>query len=320
MSTSRFGKNVPKGVYAPVLTFFERNADQDLDLETYKKHVEFVAAAGVGIVCLGSMGEAVQLTHDERNLVVEAARSALDSNADLAKVPLIVGTGASSTRETIELTREAAERGADFAMVIAPGYFAGALNKVALKTYFCEVADNSPIPVILYNYPGVTGGIDMDSDLVAEIANASPNIVGIKLTCGSVGKLTRLTGLRSDFAVLGGFVDFLGPSLLANAAGGITGTANVAPRACLELYNLTQSGISGNAADLASAARLQTVVSNADWALQKVGISGTKYALEQVKGYGGEPRRPILPYAGDGDALMQSLREILSVEEGLSSR
>ncbi|GAA6010731.1 hypothetical protein JCM11491_002920 [Sporobolomyces phaffii] len=314
---SKFGNNVPHGVYAPLTTFFTDNKEQDLDFETYKRHVKFVASAGVGIVCLGSMGEAVQLTHSERNKVVEAARQALDSDAELSKVPLIVGTGASSTRETIELTREAAEKGADFAMVITPGYFAGALTKEALKAFFVDVAEASPIPVIMYNYPGVTGGIDMDSDLITDIAASSSNIVGIKLTCGSVGKLTRLTNLRPDFAVLGGFCDFLGPSLLASAAGGITGSANVVPKTCLRLYTLTRSGLSGNTSDLSEAIKLQSIVSRADWALQKVGISGTKYALDQLKGYGGKPRRPILEFKGDGHKLLESLKEILEVENKL---
>ncbi|GAA5907823.1 hypothetical protein JCM5296_005795 [Sporobolomyces johnsonii] len=336
--SSKFGKRVPHGVYAPLNTFYKSNKDQDLDLDTFKKHVQYVAGAGVGIVALGSMGEAVQLEHAERNQVVEAARSALDADPKLAKVPLIVGTGASSTRETIQLSKEAAERGADFCMVITPGYYAGAFSKEALKTYFLDVAEASPIPVIIYNCkllfhfskltgrltslltfpdPGVTGGIDLDSDIIAEIANASDNIAGIKLTCGSVGKLTRVTTLRDDFAVLGGFVDFLGPSMLANAAGGITGTANIAPKACLRLYTLTLSGLKGSQSDLAEAIKLQSIVSRADWALAKVGISGTKYALEQLRGYGGKPRRPLLEFKGDGDKLMESLKEILEVEKRL---
>lgn len=143
----REASTVPHGVYAPLTTFYKDNTDQDLDLETYKKHIKFVAGAGVGIVCLGSMGEAVQLTHEERNQVVAAAREALDSDDKLKMIPLIVGTGASSTKETIQLTKEAAERGADFAMVISPGYFAGAMSKEALKTFFVEVAEASPIPV-----------------------------------------------------------------------------------------------------------------------------------------------------------------------------
>ncbi|GAA5843599.1 hypothetical protein JCM11251_007127 [Rhodosporidiobolus azoricus] len=316
--STKFGRIVPRGVYAPVNTFYKDNKEQDLDVETFKKHVQYVAGAGVGIVALGSMGEAVQLTHSERNTLVSAAREALDSDPALAKIPLIVGTGASSTRETIELTKEAAERGADFAMVIAPGYFVGALGKDALKAFFVEVAEASPIPV----HPGAAAGIDMNSDLITEIAAAAPNVVGVKLTCGSVGKLTRLTTLREDFAVLGGFVDFLGPSLLANATGGITGTGNVAPKTCLKLYNDTVSSLSGSnsSVTVAEASRLQAIVSRADWALQKAGISGTKYALDRLRGYGGAPRRPILPYdvsEGKGDRLLEELREILEVEKSL---
>ncbi|GAA6013021.1 hypothetical protein JCM10207_008416 [Rhodosporidiobolus poonsookiae] len=322
MPPSKFGKTVPRGVYAPLNTFYKPNQAQDLDLDAFKKHVAFVAGAGVGVVALGSMGEAVQLTHSERNLVLRAARDALDADPALANIPLIAGTGASSTRETIELSKEAAEAGADFTMVIAPGYFAGALSKKALKTFFVEVAEASPIPVILYNYPGASAGIDMDSDLITEIAAASSNIVGIKLTCGSVGKLTRLTTLREDFAVLGGFIDFLGPSLLANAAGGITGTANVFPKSCLKLYTDTTAALSGSSgpAALSAATKSQSIVSGADWALQKVGISGTKWVLEQLEGRGGEPRRPILPFdagEGRGERLLAELKDIIKLEKSL---
>ncbi|KAG0658833.1 hypothetical protein C6P46_005579 [Rhodotorula mucilaginosa] len=318
-SASKFGRLVPKGVYAPLITPF--NADQSVNIDTFKRHVQYIASAGVGIVALGSMGESVHLTHSERNKVVVAAREALDADPSLKDVPLVVGTGACSTYETIQLTQEAAERGADFAMVIAPGYFAGALNPKALKQFFVDVAEASPIPIIVYNYPGASAGLDINSDLMTEIAAASANIAGCKLTCGSVGKLTRLTYLRDDFAVLGGFVDFLGPSLLAGAAGGITGTANVAPKTCLKLYKDTMAALSGDGSvSLASAQQLQGVVSRADWVLQKVGISGTKYALEQVKGYGGVPRRPLLPFDeadGKGQKLLEDLQEILAIEKKL---
>ncbi|GAA5943811.1 hypothetical protein JCM3775_000196 [Rhodotorula graminis] len=317
MTATKFGRFLPRGVYAPINTFF--HDDESLDLDTFKKHAHYVASAGVGLVALGSMGEAVHLSHSERNAVVTAAREALDADPALADIPLIVGTGACSTRETIELTKEAAERGANYAMVIAPGYFAGALGKPALKQFFVDVAEASPIPIIVYNYPGAASGIDIDSDLMTEIAAASKNIVGTKLTCGSVGKLSRLTTLRDDFAVLGGFVDFLAPSVFIGAAGGITGLANIAPKTCLKLYRDTVASLSGKV-DPAAAAELQGVVSRADWVLVKGGISGTKYALSQVRGYGGVPRRPILPFdagEGKGDKVVADLQEILKIENSL---
>jgi len=98
------------------------------------------------------MGEGLHLSHSERVDLIKATRGALD-DAGFTGVPIVIGTGAGSTRETVQLSKEAAEAGADYVIVIAPGYFAGALagNKKALKAFFAEVAEKSPIPVIVYN-------------------------------------------------------------------------------------------------------------------------------------------------------------------------
>ena len=92
------------------------------------------------------------LSHAERTTLIRAARRSLDA-AGLIHVPVIVGTGAGSTRETIELCKEAAEAGADYSIVIASGYFAGVLagNKAALKAFWTEISEKSPIPVMIYN-------------------------------------------------------------------------------------------------------------------------------------------------------------------------
>jgi 4-hydroxy-2-oxoglutarate aldolase len=98
------------------------------------------------------MGEAIHLSHAERVTLIKAARKALD-DAGCLEMPIISGTGAGSTRETIELCKKAAEAGSDYAIVIASGYFSGALanNKTALKNFWVEVSQNSPIPVMIYN-------------------------------------------------------------------------------------------------------------------------------------------------------------------------
>lgn len=122
------------------------------DLPSFEAHVVRTANAGVGPLIAGSMGEAIHLSHSERVKLIHAGRKALD-NAGLNYVPVIAGTGAGSTRETIELTNEAAAAGADYAIVIASGYFAGVLanNRAALKAFWVEVAEKSPIPVMIYN-------------------------------------------------------------------------------------------------------------------------------------------------------------------------
>lgn len=104
----------------------------------------------MGILVSGSMGEAHHLTPEERVILIHAAREALDS-VGLTTVPVIAGTGIGSTKGTIELTRQAAEAGADYSIVIASGYYAGGLNNESLTRFFLDVAAASPIPVIVYN-------------------------------------------------------------------------------------------------------------------------------------------------------------------------
>lgn len=137
----------------PYTASIARENDQGrLDLPSFKAHIVRVASAGVGPLIAGSMGEAIHLSHSERVTLVQAGRNALN-DAGYVDVPLIVGTGAGSTRETIELTKAAAAAGADYAIVIASGYFAGALSasRAALKDFFVEVSETSPIPVMIYN-------------------------------------------------------------------------------------------------------------------------------------------------------------------------
>ena len=121
-------------------------------MPTFTAHILRLAKAGVRPLLAGSMGEAHHISHSERITLVKACRQALDE-AGLVSVPIIAGTGAGSTRETIELCKEAASAGADYAIVIISGYFAGVLasNRTALKAFWTEVAAKSPIPVMIYN-------------------------------------------------------------------------------------------------------------------------------------------------------------------------
>ncbi|KAJ7940553.1 dihydrodipicolinate synthetase [Mycena leptocephala] len=304
---SSVSRPLKAGVFAPIPTFFLPDSE-DLDLSTFETHVVRIASAGVGPLIAGSMGEAIHLSHAERIALIRAARKALDA-AGFPTVPLIVGTGAASTRETIELTAEAAQAGADYAIVIASGYFAGALTSGALKAFWTEVAEKSPIPVIIYNYPGASGGIDLDSDLITDLAMECPNICGVKLTCGNVGKLTRIADAvsgtaftstyprknpKAPFLVLGGFIDFLTPSAFANGHGAITGLGNVSPYAIRKLFDLSEAART-DLNLLPEAQRLQGIIARADYTIAKTSIVGTKFLLEKLYGYGGTTRKPLPP-------------------------
>lgn len=308
------------GIFAPIPSFFLPESE-DLDIPSFENHVVRVATAGVGPVLAGSMGEAIHLSHEERVILIKTARKALD-HVGLLSVPIIAGIGAGSTRESIDLAHEAAAAGADYGIVITSGYFAGALagNKAALKAFFQEVSSKSPIPVMIYNYPGASGGINLDSDLITELAIECPNICGVKLTCGDVGKLTRVAATVSDptfsslyprtnknapFLVLGGFSDFLLPSAYSNGHGAITGLANVAPFAVVKLFELSEASIV-DPSFLPEAQRLQGIVGRADATIAKTSISGTKYLLQKLYGYGGHPRRPLPPIdVAAGEALWE---------------
>ncbi|KAI9064422.1 dihydrodipicolinate synthetase [Trametes sanguinea] len=325
------------GIYAPIPTFFAPETE-DLDLQAFSSHIIRLAKAGVRPLLSGSMGEAHHLSPAERVTLIKTARQALDE-AGFTNIPIIAGTGAGSTRETVKLSVEAANAGADYAIVICSGYFAGVLagNKKALKAFWTEVSEKSPIPIIIYNFPGASGGIDLDSDLITELAIESPNIAGVKLTCGNVGKLTRITATVSDpsftslhprknpyapFLVLGGFTDFVLPSAFVEAHGAITGLANVAPYAIAKLYELSEKS-KKDVTLLPEAQRLQGIVARADYTIAKTSIAGTKFLLEKLYGYGGNPRKPLPPIEPDaGAALWEHPHtvELVRLERELSGK
>lgn len=309
-----------KGVLVPLPCFF--TANEEVDYEAYSKHIRNVCIDGIIPVVSGSLGEAVHIDHDERRKLITTARQTLDYMGQ-KNVPIMAGVGALSTRESILLAKEAAEAGADYAIVIPPGYYAGAMSFDALKGYFQDIAAASPIPVFMYNFPAVSGGIDMSSDLIESIAGESPNVVGIKLTCGSVGKLGRLAqkfdGADKQFICLAGFIDFMLPTLIVGGKGAVTGVPNFAPKTCVKLWNLCEKTMT-QADLLRQTNRLHYLVSQADWEASKVGIAGMKALLSHINGYGPNPRRPLMPLdEAKAKAFIEcpAIVEILKYEDSL---
>jgi dihydrodipicolinate synthase/N-acetylneuraminate lyase len=138
----------------------------------------------------------------------------------------------------------------------------------------------------------VTNGIDLSSDQLLKLAK-HPNIVGVKLTCGNIGKMGRLVPEvdREEFAVFSGVADALLPSLAAGASGAIAGLCNLVPKTVVRAYELARAG--GEKRELA---KVQKLMADADAVVTKTGvIAGTKYGLEFFYGYGGQGRRPIQP-------------------------
>lgn len=309
------------GVYVPTLAFFDP-ATESLDLAATAAHALRLAAAGVaGLATQGSNGEAVHLSRRERSLVTRATRDALDAGGH-AYMPVIVGCGAQSTRECVELCREARDAGGDYALVLPPSYYASlhAAGGRTVLEFFRDVADASPVPLLIYNFPAAAGGIDLTSDQIIELAK-HPNVAGCKLTCGNTGKLNRIAAATraataadpgSGFMCLGGSADFLLQTLVGGGSGTIAGYANVAPKACVQLARLVDAG------DLAAARKLQAVVARGDWAAIRGGIVGTKSAMLSHFGYGGYARKPLpRPNKEEAGRWREAFEETVALERSL---
>ncbi|KAF6222808.1 hypothetical protein HO133_000858 [Letharia lupina] len=307
------------GIYCPTLTFFDPTTE-DLDLPTIAKHSVRLARAGlVGLVTLGSNGEAVHLSRSEKSAVTRTTRQALDE-AGYRDVPVICGAAEQSVRGTLELCREGAEAGADYVLLVPPSYYRAAMNEGQLEEYYNAVADESPVPVLLYNYPGAVAGIDMDSDFIIRVAQHS-NIVGTKFTCGNTGKLTRVASATdactpkkkgSGFMAFGGMADFTVQTWVSGGSGIVSGAANVMPKIVVEAWNLWTEGKTEDAM------KLQEVVSRGDWLLGKPGVPGTKAALQRFFGYGGYARKPLRRVGGaEVDSLAEKMKEVMDIENTL---
>jgi 4-hydroxy-2-oxoglutarate aldolase len=311
MSPSNCTRPLVPGVYVPTVAFFH-GPTEEVDVEAVEKHATFLSKSGIaGIVVQGSNGEAVHLDREERQLITKATRRALDA-AGAATMPVIVGAGAASTRESIQLCQDAATAGGDCVLVLPPGYYKTLLNNEALLGFFREIADASPLPLIIYNYPGAANGVDLSSDEIIALA-AHPNIAGVKLTCGNTGKLARVVaGSKSNFITLGGSCDFTLQTLIVGGHGVIAGTANILPRSCVRIMELYQAG------QIEEAQKVQAIVARADWVAIKGGFVAVKSALQSYYGYGALPRRPCLvPSSADVAALKQAFAEGIALENSL---
>ncbi|KAF1808205.1 dihydrodipicolinate synthase [Eremomyces bilateralis CBS 781.70] len=307
------------GIYVPTVTFF-KPITEDLDLETIASHAVRLAEAGVaGLTTQGSNGEAVHLSHRERDRVTIATRKSLD-DAGFGFMPIIVGCGSQSTRETIELCHEAQAAGGDYALVLPPAYYKGLFNQDSVMTFFRDVASASPIPILIYNYPGAVSGIDLSSDAIIELAK-HPNVVGCKLTCGNTGKLNRIAAATraatipeagSGFMCMGGSADFILQTFVGGGSGCIGGLANVAPKACVKLVQLYEEG------NFKEARKLQAIVARGDWAAIQGGLVGTKCAMQAHFGYGGFARKPLpKPTKDEVRRWREGFQELVDLEKSL---
>ena len=283
------------GIFPPIPTPF---INGNIAYDELAANIEKWSKAGLkGLVAMGSNGEYIYLSAEEKREFVEKV---VEITPDHMLV--IAGTGCESTQETIELTRDCAARGVHAALVVTPHYYGGRMNEAAMHAYFTAVADQTSIPILLYNVPKFTH-INMTAGLVAQLSR-HPNIIGIKDSTGNVIQLGEIANhVDADFNLLVGTAGALFGALTLGCVGGVLALANVAPQICVRIYQLVQEG------KFEEAKKLQLKMIPVNQAVTATyGVPGLKAAMDMLGYFGGDPRPPLLP---SSEKEKSEIREIL---------
>src|SRR5437660_2949090 len=273
-----------QGIFPPIATPFDHKGD--IYLSKIQHNVEkWNLTTLSGYVVMGSTGESVMLMPEEKYTVWEqVAKYAAPDKL------LIAGTGVESVRETVCLTNRAAEMGYKAAMVRTPHYYKNLVNRADAQTlYYRAVADQSRIPLIIYNWPQATG-VDIPVDAVVALSE-HPNVIAIKESSGNLEKVMQMIrGVKHDFQVLVGSAPTLWPSLLMGACGAILAYANAAPYSTIAIWEAYRQR------DDAAGMDWQNRIGRASALVTtKYGVPGLKYAMDLNGYYGGPPRLPLIP-------------------------
>ncbi|BCS35862.1 dihydrodipicolinate synthase family protein [Luteitalea sp. TBR-22] len=271
-----------RGVYPPLPTPF---TDDDLDEGLLRDTVAALMRSRLaGLLVLGTNGESFLIEPAEADRVVRVTRDAMPEGRRL-----LAGTGCDSTRATLEACRRAADNGADYALVRPPTSYTRFMTQDVLTAHYEHIADESPIPVLLYNQPQVFGA-ELAAPTVALLARHE-NVAGLKDSSGNVAHVNDVLARVPDgFSVLTGVAGIMYAALLSGTSGSIVALANVVPNLCVELYDSVMKG------ELHRALALQRAVAPLARAVTIThGVAGLKAAMT-IAGYpSSTPRLPLQP-------------------------
>ncbi|MDR0626492.1 MAG: dihydrodipicolinate synthase family protein [Bifidobacteriaceae bacterium] len=287
-----------RGIFVPAVTPFR--PDGALETDWLRANLVRLGRTGVaGYMCLGSNGEARSLT-DAESLAVAGA--AIEAKGDKC---LILGVGRESTDHTLAFIDQVAELpvGIDYLSVLTPSYFAQSMTATALEAHYLQIAEASPLPVLLYVAPAFANGVVLPPQSLATLAR-HPNIAGVKDTSRDMldSYLAAADG-RDDFAVMAGSVGNLRRCLEAGGSGGVVSAANYLPERCAEVYRLFAEGQVDAAWD-----ELDAVRELARASAGRFSVAGVKACMNILGWAGGVPRSPVLPVQGpELEALAKAL-------------
>ena len=288
-----------EGIFVPNVTPFDERGE--IQYEALADLVEFWLEAGVsGLVVNASTGEGPLLSREEKRVLIEFVKEKVDGRG-----MVIAGTGAIGTRETIELTRDARDLGADAALVTTPFFFKP--TEEELLDHFIALDAAVDLPFILYNVPKFTG-YTVAPRLVDRISRECANMVGIKDSNGSPGAMAENIRLFGDrVSVLSGAADMTLPTLGLGGRGAILAVANFIPEVCVGLHGAARRG------DLEEAGRSQQLVSYVNKVLvqEHPQVAAVKAALGLKGRAAGIPRRPLKPLTEDmRDNVLRDLQNV----------
>ena len=292
-----------RGIIPPVVTPF--TPDHELDLPRLRTGIDFQLDRGVhGIFVLGTTGEFYALDEAEKQAVVADAVRHVNRRR-----PVFAGTGAETTREVIRLTKMAEREGADGVSVITP-YFLKP-TQAELADHFRRVADSTSLPVVLYNNPATCGGLSIEAETVARLAEV-PNIVGIKDSSGDLQNTIEIirSTPRDKFSVLNGRDTLILAALTFGAQGAIPASANIAPAMCVEIYESFMKG------DHEAARVFQARLHPIRMAMTLgTGNGAIKEAMALLGRSAGPNRHPISPLSDEKKARLKAILDKAGVRE-----
>ncbi len=269
------------GIFAPVVTPF---ADGKPDLASLRLNLRSLAQTSLaGYVALGSNGEFRSLSSEQREQVLSVFAEEKQSKL------VIVGASAESPVEVQTRLRQLHERGFQFAALQPPSYFGRHVTQRAITRFYHEIADTTPVPLVLYNAPGFLNGVAISPATLSELAEHT-GIAGVKDSgpSGPFAYIARIDSWNARFAVLAGSATVLYPALHAGAAGGVVSLANVIPELCCELYELFRSAAYDRARGVHNRiVRLNSAISGT------FGVAGVKAAMSMMGYRGGDPAPPL---------------------------
>lgn len=281
------------GIIPPVATPMQVN--EDLDLPRLKWFLDHLIGQGVhGLFVLGTNSEFYALDEREKQEVIATAVAHVNR-----RVPVFAGTGAETTREAIRLTKIAEREGADGVSVITPYFISPSQQEIA--DHYRRVAESTSLPVVLYNNPATCGGLKIDVETAARLAEV-PNIAGIKDSSGDLQNTNEyLRVVPERFAVLQGRDTLIYQSLIFGARGAIPATGNIAPALLVEIYEAFRRGDHPGA--MAAQRRLNPVRLSLTLGTPPGGV---KAALALLGMSLGPSRSPVAPLAPDKQEKMRA--------------